>query len=239
MTLNTMLRANTAWKPACRRTRSFWAVNEAVRRYGPIQHKTRSAAKQKIPTIIDGTVPLPRRYQPTVAARRLASRANVLASRRNATASTERPPCLQAFRLPRGAPLPTTPPCIRQRRLPRTAGDRHGLPERVRAPQRGLRCMGDRLCMGSFVTSCSTPPSPRLGDDADDRLASRVDGDALDPDHLRLPLAPVPVERLQQHGVGAGQPTGLAEVGIAAVVIMERPGMVRPSTARRPRRLAA
>ena len=31
----------------------------------------------------------------------------------------------------------------------------------------------------------------------------------------------------------------LAEVGIAAVVIMERPGMVRPSTARRPRRLAA
>ena len=31
----------------------------------------------------------------------------------------------------------------------------------------------------------------------------------------------------------------LAEAGIAAVVIMERPGMVRPSTARRPRRLAA
>ena len=31
----------------------------------------------------------------------------------------------------------------------------------------------------------------------------------------------------------------LAEAGIAAAVIMERPGMVRPSTARRPRRLAA
>ena len=31
----------------------------------------------------------------------------------------------------------------------------------------------------------------------------------------------------------------LAEAGIAAVVIIERPGMAHPSTARRPRRLAA
>ena len=30
-----------------------------------------------------------------------------------------------------------------------------------------------------------------------------------------------------------------AEVGIAAVVLTERPGMARPSTTRRPRRLAA
>lgn len=43
-----------------------------------------------------------------------------------------------AFLLPRGAPDPGAPPCIRQRRLPLTAGDLHGLPERVLAPQRGL-----------------------------------------------------------------------------------------------------
>jgi hypothetical protein len=48
----------------------------------------------------------------------------------------ERAPCFQALRLPRGAPLPL-PPCIRQRALPWTAGERHGAPDRVRAPQRG------------------------------------------------------------------------------------------------------
>ncbi len=99
-----------------------------------MQDKARSAAKQRVPTIIDGTVPLPRRRHPTSPARRRASRASVLASRRNATASAERPPCFQAFRLPGAAPLPVAPPCIRHRRLPRTAGDRHGLPPRVRAP---------------------------------------------------------------------------------------------------------
>ena len=36
--------------------------------------------------------------------------------------------------MPRGAPDPGAPPCIRQRRLPLTAGDLHGLPERVLAP---------------------------------------------------------------------------------------------------------
>jgi hypothetical protein len=35
-------------------------------------------------------------------------------------------PCLRAFRLPAGAPLPGAPPCIRHRFLPLTAGDRHG-----------------------------------------------------------------------------------------------------------------
>jgi hypothetical protein len=52
--------------------------------------------------------------------------------------------------------------------------------------------------MGSFVASRSTPPSP-LSDRADDRLPAGLDRDPLDPDHLRLTLAPVPVERLQQH----------------------------------------
>jgi hypothetical protein len=40
--------------------------------------------------------------------------------------------------LPRGAPDPRAPPCMRQRLFPFRAGDMHGLPERVFAPQRGL-----------------------------------------------------------------------------------------------------
>ena len=127
-----------------------------------MQDKPQSAAKQRVPTIIDGTAPLPRRRHPTSPASRRASRASVLASRRSTSDSAERPPCLKAFRLPGDAPLPAAPPCIRHRRLPRTAGDRHGLPDRVRAPQRQARFMRDTAarCMGSSVASCSTPPSP-------------------------------------------------------------------------------
>jgi hypothetical protein len=44
--------------------------------------------------------------------------------------------------LPGGAPDPGAPPCIRQRFLPRTAGELHGLPKRVLAPQRGLESIG-------------------------------------------------------------------------------------------------
>jgi hypothetical protein len=58
-----------------------------------------------------------------------------------------------AFRLPGWAPLPRAPPCMRQRRLPLTTGDRHGFPLRVRAWQRGLRCIGKLLCVGSFLGS--------------------------------------------------------------------------------------
>jgi hypothetical protein len=43
------------------------------------------------------------------------------------------------------APDPGAPPCMRQRFFPSTAGDLHGLPERVLAPQRGLRSIGPVL----------------------------------------------------------------------------------------------
>src|SRR5215217_7667105 len=49
-----------------------------------------------------------------------------------------------------GAPLPFDPPCIRHRCLPFTAGDEHGRPDRVRAPQRGAR----RKRNGSWVVGC-------------------------------------------------------------------------------------
>jgi hypothetical protein len=45
-----------------------------------------------------------------------------------------------------------------------------------------------------------------------DRPAAGLDVDPLDPDHLRLPLAPALVERLQQRGVGAAQPGRHVEV---------------------------
>jgi hypothetical protein len=47
--------------------------------------------------------------------------------------------------LPRGAPDPRAPPCIRQRFLPLTAGDLQFVPNRVLAPQRGLRSIGPVL----------------------------------------------------------------------------------------------
>ena len=66
-------------------------------------------------------------------------------SRRSAMASRVYRPCLSAFLLPRGAPEPGAPPCIRQRPLSLTAGDIHGLPERVLAPQRRLDSIGPVL----------------------------------------------------------------------------------------------
>lgn len=65
-------------------------------------------------------------------------------------------PCFQALRLPPGAPLPL-PPCIRHRALPPTAGDRHGVPARVRAPQRvALARISGWFpgCMGLFARFC-------------------------------------------------------------------------------------
>jgi len=69
------------------------------------------------------------------------SRIKASLSRRRARAAAAQNPSFQAFRLPRGAPdlraLPPPHPCIRQRGRPCTAGDRQGVPARVRAPQRG------------------------------------------------------------------------------------------------------
>jgi len=46
-------------------------------------------------------------------------------------------PCLTAFPLPRGAPVPAAPPCRRQRWRKRIGWFRQPRPPRVRAPQRG------------------------------------------------------------------------------------------------------
>jgi len=49
------------------------------------------------------------------------------------------------------------PPCIRQRPFG-IAGDRQDVPFRVFAPHRGLRCMGNVLCMGLFIVFVAYPP---------------------------------------------------------------------------------
>ena len=77
------------------------------------------------------------------------------------------------------------------------AGDRHGAFFLVFAPQRGLRCMGNGVCMGlSFVLfRC---PSP-LGDLSHYRLPAVMDVDMLD-GHLLLAFAAVPAEGLHLWG---------------------------------------
>src|SRR3954451_3860999 len=145
--------------------------------------------------------------QPISSTSSRASASSSRTRRRPVSASAVRRPCLSAFRLPRGGPARA--PCILHRRLPLTAGDRHRLPPRVRAPQRGLRCMAQRLCTGSFVGSSSIP-SP-LADGAHDRPPAGLDRDVLDADDL-LSLAPVLVERLEQRRVGADQPVRLVQV---------------------------
>jgi len=64
--------------------------------------------------------------------------------------------------LPIGAPLPRAPPCILHRRFARTAGDRHGFPERVRAPHRGDWFMGNCSWCTGLSLRFSLPPPPVL-----------------------------------------------------------------------------
>ena len=77
---------------------------------------------------------------------------------RQASASALYRPCFQGIAIPRPAPryLPRRHASGSAFRL--TAGDRHGLPLRVRAPHRGLWCMGELLCMGLILISDHAPP---------------------------------------------------------------------------------
>jgi hypothetical protein len=71
-----------------------------------------------------------------------ASPSNARICLRSAIASLVNRPCRRAFWFPFRAPDPGVPPCMRQRLLPCTAGERHGPPQRILAPQRGLACIG-------------------------------------------------------------------------------------------------
>jgi hypothetical protein len=103
--------------------------------------------------------------------------------------------------LPMGAPLPAAPPCIRHRRFPRTAGDRHGFPLRVRAPQRAARFFGNfSCCIGLRLEFLLGSASG--GDVTHDCLATGIDGDVLDGNPL-LTFAAVTIEGFNQSRVGA------------------------------------
>src|SRR5215212_11116882 len=100
---------------------------------------------------------------------------SALSVRRLSIASAVNRPCLSMpFALPLGAPG-DAPPCMRH--LPfGIAGARHGLRLRVLAPQRGLRCMGEGLCMGLSAIFLLTPtPSGCSRDVADHSLPALVD----------------------------------------------------------------
>jgi hypothetical protein len=90
-------------------------------------------------------------------------------------------PCLKAFRLPFGAPG-GGPPCVRH--LPFSiAGDWHGFPLRVLAPQRHARCTSKSIGLILRFRSRPTSPHPgrgdgRLGHDgsSDHRHSGRQEG---------------------------------------------------------------
>src|ERR1700732_4565161 len=118
-----------------------------------------------------------------------------------------------------GAPLPAAPPCILQRRFPCTAGDRHGFPLRVRAPQRSVRFMGNfSWCMNLFIRFYLAP-SPRV-DGTDDRLSAGMDVDVFDC-NLLLPLAAIALQGLDLSREGAQQLHCEAPI---AVLLKERLG---------------
>ena len=83
------------------------------------------------------------------------------------------------------------PPCSRQRPFG-IAGDRHGFPFLVRAPHRGLWCIGNGFFTGLISSFRRTPRHPlaMAFDMADDGLAALVDVDVLDGD-LLLTSGPV------------------------------------------------
>ena len=112
-----------------------------------------------------------RRYHDFPASARI-SRTSAATSRRRAIASALYRPCFHARRLPFGTPG-FCPPCIRQRPFG-IAGDRHGLPLRVRAPHRGLRCIGNLLCI-RLILQFREIPTPRALDDAHHRLPPGMD----------------------------------------------------------------
>jgi hypothetical protein len=95
----------------------------------------------------------------TCSTRPLMSRRSTVRRRLWAMASAEWRPCFKAWLFPLGAPG-ALPPSIRHRPFA-IAGDRHGVPALVRARQRGLRCMGNLLCMGLFLDIAAIP-TPRL-----------------------------------------------------------------------------
>ena len=126
-------------------------------------------------------------------------------------ASAENWPCFRRACLERARPAAVVgpverPPCIRHRFLFRTAGQPHGVPLRVRAPQRGalLGFPGGlaffshprRFAWGSFaVLLCIPTPHPPV-DRSNNGLAASLHSDVLN-GHLLLPAAAIRPQALR------------------------------------------
>ena len=129
----------------------------------------------------------PRGRYTTSSAAWLIIRISAFRSRRRSMASQVKRPWRQLpLALPFGAPG-DFPPCIRHRPFG-IAGDRHGLPLLVFAPQRGDRCMPKSFCIGLLPFFARHPTSGLHS--ADNGLPAGVDMDVLDRD-LLLPLTTV------------------------------------------------
>ena len=96
--------------------------------------------------------------QPPYASSSHTSRATALTNAAASLAPADLAPCFQAFRLPLGAPG-DGPPCIRQRPLG-MAGDWHGLPLRVRAPQPLACCIAHAFERRGLSVELSFPFPP-------------------------------------------------------------------------------
>src|SRR5437868_4379393 len=112
------------------------------------------------------------------------------------------------------------PPCIRHRSFA-IAGARHGLPLLVLAPHRGLRCMGESLCM-RLISGFLVTPTPLARDVADDGLPALVDGHVLDRD-LLFASRPVALEGFHLDREGSGE---LVEGALGAVLLGDVVNMV-------------
>ena len=137
---------------------------------------------------------------------RRASRCKARSARISWSASAEYSPCFVLARRIRSKPSAVRgpvllPPCSLQRPLA-IAGDSHGFPLRVFAPQRGHDCaMGSvvrqsgRRCVGLFFASFVTPsPSRFLRHGPDNGLPAFVDRDVLHR-HLLLTAGSVSLQR--------------------------------------------
>jgi hypothetical protein len=109
-----------------------------------------------------------RQRRPALISRRIL-RISAVISRRRSITSIDRRPCRHMpLPLPRGAPG-EAPPCRRHRRRFFIAGDRQGVPARVRASQRGQDCANGSVVRQSGRRSTGLPltysvsPSPFAG----------------------------------------------------------------------------
>jgi hypothetical protein len=147
-----------------------------------------------------------------ISTNRLASALSSRTRLRICSISAVRRPCVVwAARIrarPSGVRGPVlSPPCRRQRRRFFIAGDWHGLPLRVRAPQRGQDCANGSVVRQSGRRSAGflahfgrtpSPRSPRGCDVSDNGLPSWMDVNVFDTDNLLTTFTAPAIQRREQ-----------------------------------------